>query len=146
MHLIIILSIILVDQSSKYMAFKYFQNNDINEVKWRIVTFKIVKNEGAALGILAKRKKLLLLTSAVLLFVVGWYYIDFIRDNKSFIFILPILFVLGGGLSNLIDRVRMKCVVDFFTFNIKNSPVFNIADFFIFTGAIMLQLVILLNT
>jgi signal peptidase II len=136
----------LVDQSGKYIALKFFRNNYINEVKRGIITFKIVKNEGAALGILEKRKNLLLLANVIIMLVVVYYYIDFIRNGMGFIFVVPILFILGGGLSNLIDRLRMKCVVDFFMFNIKNSPVFNIADLFIFIGAVMLQMVIILNT
>lgn len=145
MHLIIILLIILVDQSSKYVALEFFRDKEIDEVKGKMVTFKIVKNEGAALGILEKRKNLLLFVSIILMLAVGYYYIDIVMKNKGFMFLIPTLFIMGGGLSNLIDRIRMKCVVDFFMFNIRNCPVFNIADIFIFIGAIMLQMVILLN-
>ena len=36
--------------------------------------------------------------------------------------------ILGGGLGNLIDRVRLGYVVDMFNFQFMSYPVFNVAD------------------
>ena len=43
---------------------------------------------------------------------------------------------LGGALGNLIDRFRIGHVTDFFDFG--PWPVFNFADFFVVSGAILL--------
>lgn len=43
-------------------------------------------------------------------------------------------FFIGGGISNTIDRIKDGYVTDFIYFKIKKFPVFNIADFFIFGG------------
>ena len=44
--------------------------------------------------------------------------------------------ILGGGLGNLIDRVRLGYVVDMFNFQFINYPVFNVADILVVCGTI----------
>lgn len=49
---------------------------------------------------------------------------------------LPLAFIAGGALGNLIDRVRFGAVVDFLDFHIGGAhwPAFNVADVFICLG------------
>lgn len=46
--------------------------------------------------------------------------------------------VLGGGLGNMIDRVRLGYVVDMIRLEFINFPIFNVADCFITCGCILL--------
>lgn len=46
--------------------------------------------------------------------------------------------IYGGGLGNMIDRVRMGYVVDMIETEFMNFPVFNVADSFITCGCILL--------
>ena len=52
--------------------------------------------------------------------------------------------VYGGGLGNLIDRVRLGYVVDMIQTEFMNFPVFNVADCFISCGCILLMLHLIL--
>ncbi len=47
-----------------------------------------------------------------------------------------LILILAGAISNLIDRLARGCVIDFI--DLKFWPVFNLADLFIFFGAIMI--------
>lgn len=49
---------------------------------------------------------------------------------------LPLAFIIGGALGNLIDRIRFGAVVDFLDFHIGGAhwPAFNVADIFICVG------------
>lgn len=47
--------------------------------------------------------------------------------------------IYGGGLGNMIDRVRMGYVVDMFETTFMDFPVFNVADCFITCGCILLM-------
>ena len=47
--------------------------------------------------------------------------------------------VFGGGLGNMIDRVRLGYVVDMINLDFMNFPVFNVADCFITCGCIALM-------
>jgi len=49
---------------------------------------------------------------------------------------LYIILILSGALSNLVDRFWHGCIIDFI--NLGFGPIFNLADFFISLGAIML--------
>lgn len=46
--------------------------------------------------------------------------------------------VYGGGLGNIIDRIRLGYVVDMIEVDFMNFPVFNVADCFITCGCILL--------
>jgi len=57
---------------------------------------------------------------------------------------LPLLgasLVLGGALGNLLDRIRLGYVVDFVQWHYQDRlswPIFNVADVWIFVGAVLL--------
>jgi len=51
--------------------------------------------------------------------------------------------VLSGAFSNLIDRIRMGCVIDYI--DLKFWPVFNLADVYITLGVILVLLNIIRN-
>ena len=46
--------------------------------------------------------------------------------------------IYGGGLGNMIDRLRLGFVVDMIEVDFMNFPVFNVADCFITCGCILL--------
>lgn len=52
--------------------------------------------------------------------------------------------LLGGALSNTVDRVKRGYVVDYFAFNSKNKKIsrvtYNLGDFAIFAGGILIML------
>ncbi len=52
--------------------------------------------------------------------------------------------VYGGGLGNMIDRLRLGYVVDMIEVEFISFPVFNVADCFITCGCILLMLHLLL--
>ena len=57
---------------------------------------------------------------------------------KSILFLLTALtFMMGGAVGNVIDRVRLGYVIDFFDFTLIDFPVFNVSDCFITVGAII---------
>ena len=49
---------------------------------------------------------------------------------------VPLIFIIGGALGNLVDRVRFGAVIDFLDFHIgaHHWPSFNVADIFICVG------------
>jgi signal peptidase II len=95
-----------------------------------------VHNSGIAFGLFASR------TSAVVAltgFAVAAMLVFFGRSAGRHRF-LPVAlgFVLGGSLSNLIDRVRLGYVTDFL--HVRYWPAFNLADSFIVIGVALLFL------
>lgn len=105
-------------------------------------------NEGAALNFLAEKPKLMKGIHTVLLaFLAGLFCRVFYtsrqgRKPHSKGTLLALGMILGGGMSNLVDRYRKHHVVDYVSFQVKNKKlrgiVYNISDFFVFAGAILL--------
>jgi signal peptidase II len=98
-----------------------------------------VENTGAAFGIGKNLNTAFIFITIIL--------IGFILYHKNNIADLGIkaktavLFILGGALGNLYDRIFHGSVIDFLDFRIW--PVFNVADSFITIGGILLAWVFL---
>lgn len=118
--LVICLLVIVLDQGTKFLVTK-FASNGIGSENFGI---SITENTGMAFGFNQGNKKNIILTIFVLLIL-----ISFLKnqkdelDNKT---IIAVSLALGGGVSNLIDRVFRGGVLDFI--NIWKFPKFNIAD------------------
>ena len=95
-----------------------------------------VQNSGIAFGLFASATSLvILLTTAA----VAWMLYFFARSGSRHP-VLPVALglVIGGSVSNLVDRVRLGHVTDFLDF--KFWPAFNLADSFIVVGVAILLL------
>ncbi|GAF74610.1 unnamed protein product, partial [marine sediment metagenome] len=101
------------------------------EIIKNVFYFSLVKNTGAAFGIL-KNQTLLLIWFSVIVIGVILFYMDKIPKDK--IVQIFTALILGGTISNLIDRLRLGYVIDFINFKIW--PAFNIADAAVTIGAI----------
>jgi signal peptidase II len=56
---------------------------------------------------------------------------------------VALVFIAGGAIGNLIDRLRLNYVVDFFYFKIINFPVFNVADIYVTCAAAALVIMLM---
>ena len=93
-----------------------------------------VQNSGIAFGFFAGATPVVTVLTAL---AVGWMLLFFARSGARH----PILptalgFLIGGSVSNLIDRVRLGHVTDFLDF--RYWPAFNLADSFIVVGVTIL--------
>ncbi|HWE64922.1 MAG TPA: signal peptidase II [Chloroflexota bacterium] len=92
-------------------------------------------NTGAAFGVLADRGILFFIIGIVVLGVVIAYW-RFLPNHRPLLRI-SLGLQLGGATGNLIDRVRIGYVVDFI--QVKDWPVFNVADSAIVCGVALLM-------
>jgi signal peptidase II len=95
-----------------------------------------VQNSGIAFGFFASATSLVILLTAV---AVVWMLYFFARSGSRHA-VLPVALglVIGGSVSNLLDRVRLGHVTDFLDFTYW--PAFNLADSFIVVGVFTLLL------
>ena len=134
---LIIIVIILIDQQTKKIALLKLKTGQVISCCRNIVTLTLVKNSGAAFGILKNRQLLLkIITISIIVVLIG--FLMYFTITEAYVeAVMSLVFVLGGAIGNLIDRFRFNYVVDFITLNFRGCPVFNIADIFIFLGAII---------
>jgi signal peptidase II len=95
-----------------------------------------VQNSGIAFGLFSSATPLVILLTAT---AVAWMLYFFARSGSRHP-VLPVALglVIGGSISNLVDRVRLGHVTDFLDF--KFWPAFNLADSFIVVGVAILLL------
>ncbi len=140
MILIVVLAVLSLDQLTKFIIVKNLSVNQSIPVIQGIFHISVVHNRGAAFGILRNQVPFLILTAIITVVLI---YLS-LRKNKHKIKLsekIPLAFILGGAIGNLIDRIFFGYVIDFLDFRIW--PVFNIADSAITIGAIMLGWTIL---
>ncbi|MBS3145353.1 signal peptidase II [Candidatus Woesearchaeota archaeon] len=89
-------------------------------------------NTGAAFGLFKDNVFLITVISLIITGAIIYYLIK----SNVFVVSLGLSFLLGGAISNLIDRVFLGYVRDFINFLF--IPTFNIADMFNVIGALLL--------
>lgn len=146
--ILIILFIVLVctgcDQSTKYLATEFLEPNSMISYANDIFRLQYAENKGAFLGLgntLSEESRFSIFTVAVsCVLLLLFLHMVFSRKIDTFqVVVLSV--VLGGGFSNLIDRVvNNGAVVDFLNLGIGQlrTGIFNIADIFIMLGFTLL--------
>ena len=99
-----------------------------------IVELRYIQNTGGGFSILTGQTWLLAGVTAVLMLGIAFILIKKVFTHPLAVWSL--ILVLGGGIGNLIDRVRLGFVMDMFNLQFMNYPVFNVADIFVVCGAI----------
>ncbi len=133
MIFIIIFSVIVLDQATKFIATKFLQLNTPVVFIKNFLNFTLVHNRGAAFGMFQNQLLMFVLISV---FAVALIILSLRDKNNSFIFKISLSLILGGAIGNLIDRLRLGFVIDFLDFRVW--PVFNLADSVITVAAILL--------
>ena len=120
---LISLSIVLSDQVVKFFIRNSMNIGDSIAVINNIFHITYVNNYGAGFGIMQGKTSLLIWFAIIVIGIILFYY-ERIQEKKSLQIFSGL--ILGGTLSNLIDRLFFGFVIDFFDFRIW--PVFNIGD------------------
>ena len=137
--------VVVADQVSKLLIARYFEPGESISVIGETIRITFVTNTGAAFGMMRGGSTLLLVFSvAVIIGVIVWL---FRLRNPAFAKRVALSLILGGAIGNLIDRARMGRVVDFVDigYGTIRWPAFNVADFCITVGALLLALAIFLE-
>ncbi|GAB6100706.1 signal peptidase II [Halanaerocella petrolearia] len=122
--LITFLITLVLDQVTKYMIVKEFILYQSMPIIENIFHLTYVQNRGAAFGILQGRVSFFIIVTLLLIAVLIYFLRELPLDNFLNCFALGL--AIAGAIGNLIDRVRLGYVIDFFDFRVW--PVFNIAD------------------
>lgn len=129
----------LVDLFSKHTINNNLKKSEKREVIPNVLYFINTKNEGVAYNKFETKPKTVKAATAVLTAVFGVFFVKCARKKAvSGVFKLGCALVFGGALGNLVDRLKNNCVTDFIYFKVKKSPIFNLADVFIFFGAVIM--------
>jgi signal peptidase II len=131
--------IVAADQFTKYLTVANIAlHQDVNFIPG-FLGLTYVQNTGAAFS--SFEGQMWLFALIFLLFTVGIVY-EYRKNTLGFSNFERwcIAAVYGGGLGNMIDRIRRGYVVDMIETEFMNFPVFNVADCFITCGCILMMI------
>ncbi len=132
---LIIVLLIGIDQASKIWALNSLKEMGSIPIIENVFHLTYVENRGAAFGMLQNNQSIFIIV-ALAASVFGLYYLH--TKKVNFLGKASIILIIAGAIGNLIDRIRIGFVVDYFDFRFIWEYVFNIADIFVVVGTIML--------
>ncbi|CEN91620.1 lipoprotein signal peptidase [[Clostridium] sordellii] len=135
LYILIIIGLIAIDQISKYLAVNYLANIGSMPIIKNIFHLTYVENRGAAFGMF-QNNQIIFIVVAIAACVFGLYYLY--KKDLNILGKSAIILIISGALGNLIDRIRLGFVVDYFDFRVIWDYVFNVADVFVVAGTILL--------
>ncbi len=133
-YLLTILLCVAADQAVKYYVVTHLALYESAPLLPGLVELYYIRNTGGGFSILSGHTWLLTLLTAAVMVVVA-----VLLARRTFphpLAMWTLTAILGGGLGNLIDRVRLGYVVDMFNFQFMRYPVFNVADILVVCGTI----------
>ena len=125
------------DQVTKYLTVANIPLHADVEVLPGVVGLTYVQNFGAAFSSFQGMQWLFAIIFILFTLAILWEYKKKTLGFTTFEW-WCIAAVYGGGLGNMIDRVRLGYVVDMIETRFMEFPVFNVADCFITCGCIAL--------
>ncbi|WP_455542712.1 signal peptidase II [Intestinibacter sp.] len=143
MYELAIILLIGIDQLIKNWALNELKYKGVITVIENVFNLTYVENRGAAFG-LFQNNQIIFIVVALLASIAGIYVLHSNKINSK-ICKFSIVLIIAGAFGNLIDRVRLDFVVDYFDFVFIWNYVFNLADCFIVVGTILLCLCVVLN-
>jgi len=132
-------AIVAADQFTKYLTVANIALHEDVPFLPGFLGLTYAQNTGGAWSLFSGMQWLFLLVFAVLTVLLLWEYfkkpLPFTKLERW-----CLAAVYGGGLGNMIDRVRLGYVVDMIKTEFMVFPIFNVADCFITCGCILLMI------
>ncbi|MEA1975482.1 MAG: signal peptidase II [Bacillota bacterium] len=144
-YFLLVVVIVIIDQISKYYAEILLFGKSSFKLVEGVFHLTYARNTGAAFSIFRDNQIFLKSITIVVMIFLMFYLMKLVRENGQILFKISISFILGGGLGNLIDRLRFDYVIDYFDFTLIDFAIFNVADSFVVVGTIILGYLILFN-
>jgi signal peptidase II len=131
---------VCADLFSKYYIFNILAEVPNQQIKvFSFFNLVMVWNRGVSFGLFNNIANAQIILSVLALLIVGFLVNWFLKTDSKYI-VIALTFVIAGALGNIIDRIINGAVADFLDFHISGYhwPAFNLADSFVFIGAVLL--------
>ncbi|MDD3052515.1 MAG: signal peptidase II [Candidatus Cloacimonetes bacterium] len=145
-YMIAIFSVVILavfDQYTKKMAQIHLKDQNPFIIVKNIFQLHYLENRGAAFGILQNQKIFFVISAILIILVIGFLYHKMPLSAKYIPLRICSILICSGAIGNMIDRVRLNYVVDFFYFELIDFPIFNVADIYVVAACILFAVLIL---
>ena len=141
--LISFILLILFDQWTKSLAVANLMNQEPFVIMKDVFQLRYLENRGAAFGMMQGQQTFFVISALIAVAVITYVYFKLPWEKRFHPLRAVVLFIAAGAVGNLIDRLVLGYVVDFFYFELIDFPIFNVADIYVTCATIILALLIL---
>jgi len=131
---VIVVVVVVLDQATKAAVRHLLAVGESVDFVPGVLDLRLVHNTGAAFS-LGEGAGLFFVLVAIVVLIAGWVFV-WKHPDVPFALAVTVACVAGGGVGNMIDRLFMGYVTDFFATTFVSFPVFNVADTFVTCGVI----------
>ena len=142
MAVILVIVAVLIDQYTKYLAVTHLKDGPAFVLIDNVFELKYLENSGAAVGLLQNRQIFFVCVAILIFAFILYCYVRIPKTGRYLPLRLCGIFIVAGAAGNLIDRIRLGYVVDFFYFRLIDFPVFNVADIYVTVSFAVLLILI----
>ena len=135
--------LILFDQWTKSLAVANLMNQDPFVIIPGVFQLRYLENRGAAFGMMQGQQTFFVVSALIAVLAVLYIYFKLPWEKHFHPLRIVGICIGAGAVGNLIDRVTLEYVVDFFYFELIDFPIFNVADIYVTCATIILALLIL---
>ena len=138
---IIVLAIFILDRATKLYLINLQESGvDIDFYILPFLNLFLVWNTGIGFGLISLESNIFYHAMTAVIALINIVIIFLLIKSKSF-YVYPLIFILGGAIGNLFDRVYYYAVPDFIDIHIGQFHwfIFNVADIFITVGIIIIM-------
>ena len=135
--------LILFDQWTKGLAVKNLMNQEPFILIPKVFQLRYLENRGAAFGMMQGQQTFFVISATVAALAVFYIYFKLPWEKRFHPLRAVGIGIGAGAIGNLIDRVTLGYVVDFFYFELIDFPIFNVADIYVTCATAILAILIL---
>lgn len=143
MPILLIALLTAFDQLTKYMITSSFELYESKMVIQNILSFTYIRNTGVAWGMFQGKRIIFLVLTAVVLLFCFYIFANIAEQKKYRLLRIALIVLVSGAVGNMIDRIKLGYVVDFFCVEFIDFPIFNVADIFVVVSMIGIFLLIM---
>lgn len=142
---IALLTILLIalDQWTKVLAVAGLKDQEPFVIWDGVFELRYLENRGAAFGMMQGQRTFFLIIGLFVFAAVIYLFMHMSKEKMFWPIRLIAICILAGAWGNMIDRMRLSYVVDFFYFKLIDFPIFNVADIYVSVGTAVLAVLIL---
>ena len=142
---IIVAACVIIDQLSKLIVSSQMQLHDSFNLIPHLINIRYIQNKGAAFGMLQNHRWVFLIISTIAIGAMIYLLVRIMRLPKYYLMKTTFAMTIGGGIGNMIDRLRLGYVTDFLEFDFVEFAIFNFADSFVCVGSVLFCICLLVG-
>lgn len=140
---LVFIILVILDQLTKSLAVTYLKDRPAIVLWENVFELHYLENRGAAFGMLQNQKVLFVIIAVVMLTAISYILIKIPRIPHYYALEILLVLIASGAVGNMIDRVSLSYVVDFFYFKLIDFPIFNVADIYVSVSCFLLAVLLI---